>query len=74
MRANCRLSILAGGMLCYRYRTGMGQFCFHSLCEVGEPYQEDFKLLLGRLGRSIEFDRQLVQAPWVADFALKGAP
>jgi hypothetical protein len=71
MRANCRLSILAGGMLCYQYRTLGMSYRFHTLREVGAPFQQDFERLLSSLNRKIEFSRYLDKSPWVADFALK---
>lgn len=62
------LTRLKGGMLRYVYDCGPDMtFNFHMLCEVGEPYQQQFIDEIIRRGWKVE-TRELNQAPWMADF------
>lgn len=64
-----RLTVLAGGMLRYRYRAGgCMDFSFHLLSEVGAPYQPWFRDQIERRGLTVEFGRDIDQKPWCADF------
>ena len=61
------------GMLTYKYGNPDMTFNFHLLCEVGQPWQPEFKMLLDGLhlkGYTIE-TRELPCPPWVADYAIK---
>lgn len=65
-----RFSLTVGkdGMLNYRYSAGPDMaFHFHLLCEVGEPYQQQFRDEIERRGLVIE-TRELDEKPWIADF------
>lgn len=68
-----KLTILAGGMLCYRYSTGRDgmDFNFHMLCEVGQPYQPWFLAEIERRNLRVEHGRNLDAAPWCADFVMR---
>lgn len=71
--ANERLTRLKGGMLRYHYsidRSGDIAFDFHTLAEVGAPYQQWFKDAIAARGWAVEFGRDLDDTPWVADFVV----
>lgn len=70
-----RLTVQKGGMLRYRYEAGgCMEFDFHTLAEVGEPYQPWFRNKIERLGWVVEFGMDLDEAPWVADFKIGVTP
>jgi hypothetical protein len=74
-KAMISLTVLKGGMLCYRYDCGPEiSFDFNMLCEVGEPYQQWFRDEIARRGLIVEFSRDIQAKPWVADFVIKGSP
>lgn len=62
----------AGGMLSYKYSISGGEidFNFHTLAEVGEPYQQWFRDEIARRGWKVELGRTLEERPYVADFVI----
>ena len=66
------------GQLTYRYRAGgCVDMAFHTLAEVGEPYQAAARAALAHRqfrGYTIEYGRELDAKSWVADFAVKAKP
>lgn len=71
-----KLTKQKGGMLRYRYALdGSGEvaFDFHTLAEVGEPYQQWFRDEIARQGWQVEFGRDLEEKPYVADFVVGAA-
>lgn len=56
------------GLLVYRYQTcaEIG-FVFHTLAEVGAPYQPWFRDEIARRGWYVVHGVELERAPWVAD-------
>ena len=63
-----RLGRDRNGMLTYTYDAGPDiRFVFHTLAEVGEPYQPWFKSAIKAHGWTV-VTRELDAKPWVADF------
>ena len=57
-------------MLNYSYGNSHAKFCFHLLCEVGEPWQAEAKLALTELcekTKSTVKTVELDQRPWYVD-------
>lgn len=66
--SNEKLTKLKGGMLRYRYTAGgCVDFDFHTLAEVGEPYQAWFREEIRRRGWEVQ-TREMDCKPWIADF------
>ena len=62
------------GMLTYRYCAhGMMQFKFHTLAEVGAPYQSAARRIIESNGWKVDYGRDIDAPPWVADFAVRVA-
>ncbi len=57
------------GMLTYEYMCSVDcGFCFHTLAEVGAPYQQWFRDEIKLLGWTVEFGCDIDVSPYVADF------
>lgn len=70
-----KLMIDKHGMLTYHYEVSEGvAFSFHTLREVGAPYQGRFSLLLARRGVTVEPGYVLPFPPYVADFKRVDTP
>jgi hypothetical protein len=65
-----KITVGKGGILTYRYNVSSDfGFAFHMLCEVGEPWQPEFKAMIAKTGMKIE-TRELDHPPWMADFLI----
>lgn len=72
---NEKLTITKSGMLRYSYKLDAQGDCgfeFNSLCEVGAPYQRWFADEIQHRKLTVEFDRELPEAPYSADFVVEG--
>lgn len=59
------------GMLTYRYAPSRDLgFEFHTLAEVGEPYQQWFRDEIALRGYVVDYGVDLPTAPWVADLVV----
>jgi hypothetical protein len=63
-----KLTIIKGGILVYSYNVSPDcGFRFHTLAEVGEPYQAEFREMIEKRGLDIEYGADLDHSPWVVD-------
>jgi hypothetical protein len=65
------LTVLENGMLRYQYALSDDRevaFAFHTLSEVGEPFQAWFRSEIETRGLQVAFGRDLDDKPYVADF------
>ncbi len=63
------LALKPSGMLSYAYEIGDGiSFRFHTLAEVGEPYQPRFRDMIKEKGWVVDYGVDLDYYPWMADF------
>jgi hypothetical protein len=70
--SNYSLTVGAGGILNYRYNaTKEVGFHFHTLAEVGAPFQPWFRKEILRRGLTVAYGQDLDHAPWVVDIATK---
>lgn len=66
-----RISRAANGMLTYRYTAGgCMEFAFHTLAEVGAPYQQEARAIIRANGWTVRYNALLPSAPYVADIAV----
>lgn len=69
---NEKLTVLKDGMLRYRYDVNRDiGFDFHTLAEVGAPFQSWFRNEIARRGLKVQFGRFIEEKPYVADFVIK---
>jgi hypothetical protein len=63
------LALKPSGMLAYVYEIGDDiRFRFHTLAEVGEPYQPVFRDMIKEKGWVVDYGVDLDYYPWMADF------
>lgn len=81
-----KISILKDGRMWYQYSMDeldddyqMDEldddyhFSFSTLAEVGAPYQQAFRNIIAQAGFIVEYNREIVKAPWVADYVVSNS-